>query len=299
MKPRIDIISGFLGSGKTTLILEMLKSLPEGERIAICENEYGEVGIDGDAFKEQNFEVIEINAGCVCCTLSYNLISGIKILTAQYKPTRIILEPTGLASLSDILKILRSEDMEKVADVGIPAAVIDGGAMVANYERFRIYFEAQITAASVLFINRTSQLSNDERFELASIIEGINPNARIIAEPFDATIIWEALNTPSSPATVTPSLPKSWLKNFKQVSVNTDWSGSRERLEKFMGTHQITGDLIRAKGYVTDSLGARFRVDFSGGEWILQPAREGGQNMLQFIGRNLAVKMIKEFFLFV
>lgn len=296
MKPRIDIISGFLGAGKTTFILEMLKRIPEGERVAVCENEYGEVGIDGDVLKGQNLEVVEINAGCVCCTLPFNLTSGTKMLVSQYHPTRIILEPTDIASLSEILNILRNEDIANVAEIGTPAAVIDGGATLSYFERFRAGIENQIRAASVLFVNRTDKLNVEEKLELGGLIEGINPQALIVAEPFDAAAIWEALDTPAHTSIAVRGLPESWTHSFKQVAVDTGWPGSRERLEEFLAVRLPIGVIVRAKGYVTDGFGARFRMDLAGDEWSCQPVEKDGPDMLQFIGRNLAINRIKEFF---
>lgn len=296
MKPRIDVISGFLGAGKTTLILEMIGKVPPGEKIAVCENEYGEAGIDGDTLRDQGLEVVDINAGCICCTLSINLIAGIKLIAARFRPTRIILEPTGLASLPDILNILRDEGVRSVAAVGTPAAVLDGGAMLANFERFQAYFKSQIAAASVVFLNRTEKMSEEERRELAALIESFNPNARVVEEPYEAGDIWAALDAPAeaSPGASRPS--RFWKKDFNQVSVQTRWPGSKERLEEFLPGLQRAGDIIRAKGYVSDCSGGRFRVDLSGGLWSYRSAGSSGSDMLQFIGRNLDTEVIKGFF---
>jgi G3E family GTPase len=297
MKARIDVISGFLGAGKTTLILEMLKGIPEGERLAVCENEYGEVGIDGDVLKSQNLEVLEINAGCVCCTLSYNLVAGIKLLVARYHPTRILLEPTGLASLAEILNILRDEDLEKLITIGTPAAVVDGGAMLKGYERFRRFYESLLATATVVFLNRTEALDDGQKLELAALIQGINPAARLVAEPFDSSGIWDALDMPQEASAAAPAaLPKAWLEQFKQLSVQTGWRGSKERLEQFIQLGLMQGEVIRAKGYVYDKEGARFRADFSGGQWELKPTGEGGLDCLQLIGRNLPMGTIKQQF---
>jgi G3E family GTPase len=297
MKPRIDVISGFLGAGKTTLILELIKRIPEGERIAVCENEYGEVGIDSDALKGRDFEVVEINAGCVCCTLPLNLISGIKMLIAQHHPTRIILEPTGIASLSEILRILQDKDLAGVADIGTPAAVIDGGATLSYFERFRAGIENQIAAASVLFVNRIDQLSGEEKLELGELIERINPEAHIVAEPLDAAAIWKALDAPRHVTSTILGLPKSWMHGFKQVAVFTGWPGSREKLDEFLAAQLPVGVIVRAKGYVTDGRSARFRVDLAGNAWSYRPVEKDGPDMLQFIGRNLAVNIIEKFFI--
>lgn len=295
MKARIDIISGFLGAGKTTLILEMLKAPPAGERIAVCENEFGEVGIDGDVLKGKNLEVVEINAGCVCCTLSFNLISGIKLLVAQYKPTRILLEPTGLAGLADILNVLKDDGLEKVAGVGTAAAVIDGAAMLAGFERYKSYFEAQIASAQAVFVNRADAIGDTERLRLADIIQAINPHAHIIPEPFAPEGIWQALDASSGSPGTAGGLPKAWLRQFKQLSVETGWAGSREKLEELFRGNQ-SGEIIRAKGYVYDAGGVRFRADLAGGAVLFEPAGEGGPDFVQLIGRNLSVNLIKQQF---
>lgn len=296
MKTRIDILSGFLGAGKTTLILKLLECPPEGEKLAICENEYGEVGIDGDALSGRGLEVLEVNAGCVCCTLSINLIAGLKLLIARYHPNRILLEPTGLANLSEILNILADDDgLAKLAQVGTAAAVLDGSSLLRVYEQYKRYFDAQIGSASVIFLNRSECLTEREREAIAELIAAVNPHVRVVAEPFGAEEAWQALDTQAiATDTVWPALPKAWLESFQQTAVETGWPGSRERLDAFIASALADG-LVRAKGHVTDGQGNCFRADFAGGQWSFVPGEEGGSQM-QFIGRRLPLHLVRGFF---
>lgn len=297
---RIDILAGFLGAGKTTLILEMLKSPPAGERIAICENEYGEVGIDGGTLMGRGVEVVEINAGCVCCTLSINLIMGLKLLIAQHHPDRILLEPTGLASLAEILGILDDDGIKRVATIGTAAAVLSGPALLADYDKFRRYFDSQIASATVLFLNRTGGMDDGERLALMDIIERINPAVRVVAEPYGSAELWEALDTPpdvpAAPFAAMQRLPKSWLLSFKQLSVDTGWSGSKERLKSFIDEKLPVGDVIRAKGFVRDADCVCYRAELAVGVWAFTAEDCGGKECMLFIGRNLAVNAIRQFF---
>jgi len=297
MKTRIDILSGFLGAGKTTLILKLLESPPANEKLAICENEYGEVGIDGDALQGRGLEVLEVNAGCVCCTLSINLIAGLKLLIAQHHPDRILLEPTGLANLAEILSILSGDEgLARLAEVGTAAAVLDGSSLLKAYEQYHRYFDAQIASASVLFLNRSESLTEPERAAITERIAAVNPRVQVIAEPFSAAEAWQALDEPATQAGAAwPSLPKSWLASFQQVAVETGWPGSRERLDAFIGSDLAAG-LVRAKGFVRDGQGARVRADFAGGQWAFAPAEGDGEDNLQLIGRRLPLNLIRQYF---
>ena len=297
MKTRIDVISGFLGAGKTTLILKLLENPPPDCRIAVVENEYGEVGIDGDVLKDRGVEVAEVNAGCVCCTLSGNLIAGIKLLVARYRPDRILLEPTGLANLWEVLNILKDEDVLKLAEIGAAAAVLDSSVLLRIYEPYQRYFDAQIGSASAVFLNRTDGLDDEARLGVYELIRRINPRARVLAEPVSAEDAWQALNQPYDPPEQPwQGLPKAWLQSFKQVAVDTAWPGSRERLQEFLRPGQPFGAVIRAKGHVYDGEGARWRMDLSGGALSFEPAPQGGEDRVQLIGRNLPVNMVRRFF---
>lgn len=298
MTTRIDILSGFLGAGKTTLLLKLFECPPKDEKIAICENEYGEVGIDGKIFHDRDIAVMEVNAGCVCCTLSGNLIAGLKLLIAQSRPDRILLEPSGLANLAEILNILRDDGLEKLAYVGTPAAVLDGSAFLGFYEKYRLYFDTQLGSADVVFLNRTESLRGEECLKLAELISQANPQIKILAEPYRAEEAWQALSGPYEPSVDGwGELPKTWLSSFRQAAVQTGFPGSRERLGSFMDSPLAAG-LVRAKGYVRDHTGARFRVDYAGGRWAFVPDDGRSRDVLQLIGRNLPLFSIKSYFRF-
>jgi G3E family GTPase len=180
--------------------------------------------------------------------------------------------------------------------VGTVAAVIDGGAMLANFEKYKSYFEGQIASADVLFVNRTGALADRERLTLAELIQAVNPHVRIVAEPFSPEVIWCALDAPAeNSGIIAAGLPKAWLRQFKQLSVETGWDGSLEKLQEFFHGNGF-GELIRAKGYVYDAGGVRYHADLAGGELAFEPAGTGGPDCVQLIGRNLSISLIKQYF---
>jgi G3E family GTPase len=152
---RVDIISGFLGAGKTTLIMELLRLAPLGARIAVCENEFGRAGIDAAILKNDRFPMLELNAGCVCCSLSGELTDGLIHLIQTHRPDRILLEPTGLAHLPDLLRALNDGALKNSAHIGSVISLLDASAMYRKGDLLRPYYESQLSFATLCALNRT------------------------------------------------------------------------------------------------------------------------------------------------
>ena len=125
MKTKIDIISGFLGSGKTTLIAKLLEDIKDTQPIAIIENEFGTVGIDGSILKRSGNVIKEINSGCICCTLAGSFETALEDMIRDYNPSRIIIEPSGVAKLSDVISSINSPFLKETTDMNIVATVVD------------------------------------------------------------------------------------------------------------------------------------------------------------------------------
>ena len=190
---RIDIISGFLGAGKTTLIQKLLPEVYKDKNIVIVENEFGEIGIDGGFLKEAGIEITEINGGCVCCTLQGDFQEALKKVIDEYNPDYIVIEPSGVGKLSDILAIVKSvEGLE----LNSYSTVVDAKRCAVYHKNFKEFFDDQIASSSCVILSRTQEVDEDKLQEDVNIIHELNPEARIITTPWSdlsASAIYEAM----------------------------------------------------------------------------------------------------------
>ena len=177
---KVDIISGFLGAGKTTLIKKLFESKKfQSEKVVIIENEFGEIGIDGSFLKESGVQIKEINAGCICCSLVGDFESSIKELIEKFNPDRIIIEPSGVGKLSDIIVAV-----QKVQDVdlkiNILATVVDAGKAKVYLKNFGEFFDNQIQAADTVVVGKVDKVSEEKLIESVNVIKGVNQKANVI-----------------------------------------------------------------------------------------------------------------------
>ena len=182
---KINIISGFLGAGKTTLIKKLLSGAFGDEKLILLENEYGEVGVDGGFMKDAGIQVTELNSGCICCTLVGDFSKALDELIEKYNPDRIIIEPSGVGKLSDIRKVVT--DMMESHEL-----CLEGSATVADVNKCRMYaknfgefFIDQIENAETIILSRTQASSEDRIAKCVELLRGYNANARIITTPWD------------------------------------------------------------------------------------------------------------------
>lgn len=195
---RVDVISGFLGAGKTTLIQKLIKDVFAGKKVVLVENEFGEIGIDGGFLKEAGITINEINGGCVCCTLQGDFHDALEKVENTYHPDHIIIEPSGVGKLSDILSIVKSvEGLE----LNSYSAVVDAKRCKIYHKNFKEFFDDQISTACCVILSRTQLVSEDKLNEDVSIIRELNPDARIITTPWDdlnGESIYEAMTGSSN-----------------------------------------------------------------------------------------------------
>ena len=176
---KIDIISGFLGAGKTTLIQKLFKEAFKGEKIVLIENEFGEIGIDGGFLKESGVNIKEINSGCICCSLVGDFSSSLREVIETYNPERIIIEPSGVGKLSDIKKaVLKlNEDIE----INILATVVDGSKTKMYMRNFGEFFNDQVKEASTIVVSRIDKMSEEKLHETIHLLREKNECATIIS----------------------------------------------------------------------------------------------------------------------
>ncbi|MBR2287714.1 MAG: GTP-binding protein [Clostridia bacterium] len=183
---KINVISGFLGAGKTTLIKKLLTGKLREEKVSLLENEYGEVGVDGSFLKDAGITVTELNSGCICCTLAGDFQKSIDELIDTYHPDRILIEPTGVGKLSEILAAVnQAKDRHPDLEVGGSATVVDAGKCRMYMKNFGEFFLDQVKTASTIIFSRTQNLTPDRIEKSRALIAEAHPDARIITTPWD------------------------------------------------------------------------------------------------------------------
>lgn len=187
---KIDIISGFLGAGKTTLIKKLLEEGLKGEKLVLIENEFGEIGIDGGFLKDAGVQITEMNSGCICCSLVGDFGTALKEVIDKYAPDRIIIEPSGVGKLSDVIKAVTDVMESETADIILNSttAVVDGLKTKMYMKNFGEFFNNQVESAGTIVISRSQKMPEAKMTECVCLLKEHNPNATIITTP------WEDIN---------------------------------------------------------------------------------------------------------
>ena len=182
---KVDIISGFLGAGKTTFIKKLLSDVWAGEKLVLIENEFGEIGIDGGFLKDAGIEITEMNSGCICCTLVGDFSKALVKVLDEYHPDRVIIEPSGVGKLSDVARAI--EAVEKDADIEIDGriTVVDGKKAKMYMKNFGEFFKDQVEHASTIVVSRTQMMTDEKVEECVHTLREENAEATIISTPWD------------------------------------------------------------------------------------------------------------------
>ena len=182
---KIDIFSGFLGAGKTTLIKKLLKEAYKGEQVVLIENEFGEIGIDGGFLKEAGVEIREMNSGCICCSLVGDFGIALKEVIAKYEPQRIVIEPSGVGKLSDVIKAVQKIENEVEIKLNSFTTVVDATKCKMYMKNFGEFFSNQIEYAGTVILSRTDKASEEKIATALEIIRGLNQTAAVITTPIE------------------------------------------------------------------------------------------------------------------
>ena len=182
---KVDIISGFLGAGKTTFIKKLIREVYTEEKLVLIENEFGEIGIDGGFLQDAGIEITEMNSGCICCTLVGDFSKALKKVIDEYAPDRVIIEPSGVGKLSDVAKAI--EDVKHVADIEIAGkiAVVDGKKAKLYLKNFGEFYKDQVANASTIVMSRTQMMDQDKIEAVLHMLRHENEEATIITTPWD------------------------------------------------------------------------------------------------------------------
>ena len=309
MKVKIDIFSGFLGAGKTTLIKKLIESGRYRENIAIVENEFGAVGIDGKILEKDNVAVKEINSGCICCSVVGDFKEAILNVIENYKPKRIIIEPSGVAKLSEIINACKGGALLEKTSLNMIMVVVDSLKFDTYISNFSEFYRNQIVNAKTIVLSKTQNLDEVKLEELVKKIRKLNSKASIISTPWDHLKVEGIIsvaegNIKEDLDTKVDLLKKSnGLKSMKSVNKghlasDTFKTWSAETPKKFNIVELETkikqlinedkyGTVLRAKGIVQATEGKWIQFDYVPGEYAHSSIAAEPIGRLCVIGKDL------------
>lgn len=182
---KIDIISGFLGAGKTTLIKKLIKEAYNNEKLVLIENEFGEIGVDGGFLKDAGVEITEMNSGCICCSLVGDFGTALKKVIDDYNPDRVIIEPSGVGKLSDVKKAVMDVSTQAEVVVNSTTTVVDVSKCKMYMKNFGEFFNNQVESAKTIVLSRTQNVKEDKVLDTVNMLREHNKDAAIITTPWD------------------------------------------------------------------------------------------------------------------
>ncbi len=182
---KIDVISGFLGAGKTTFIKKLIQEAYQGEQVVLIENEFGEIGVDAGFLKDAGIEIKEMNSGCICCSLVGDFASSLAKVVEEYHPDRIVIEPSGVGKLSDVVKAIMDVKEDLAFEINCLSVVVDAKKAKMYMKNFGEFFNNQIENATTVILSRTQMVSEEKLSATLDLIRELNPNAHVVTTPWD------------------------------------------------------------------------------------------------------------------
>ena len=198
MATKVDIFSGFLGAGKTTLIKKLIADGYNGQKIVLIENEFGQIGIDGGFLKESGIEITEMNSGCICCSLVGDFGTALKEVIDKYAPDRILIEPSGVGKLSDVVAAVKKVEGTEICGT---VTVIDASKCKIYLKNFAEFYENQIKYAGTIILSRTGNIRQEKLDTAVELIKGINDHSQVITTPWELLSGVQILKAIESPIT--------------------------------------------------------------------------------------------------
>ena len=205
MSTKIDIYSGFLGAGKTTLIKKMISEAYKGQKLVLIENEFGEIGIDGGFLQDAGINITEMNSGCICCSLVGDFGKALTQVISEYNPDRIIIEPSGVGKLSDVIAAVEKVTNDEVT-LGYTVAVVDSGKVKVYMKNFGEFYNNQIETASTIILSRTDSVPQNKLDASVALIREHNANATVVTTPWTQLTGAQLLEAMAGEATLAKEL---------------------------------------------------------------------------------------------
>jgi G3E family GTPase len=318
MRTKIDVFSGFLGAGKTMLIKKLINEKLSNENMVIIENEFGEVGIDGSILRKSNIEVKEINAGCICCTISGDFKKAIKEVIHEYKPDRIIIEPSGVAKLSEVLAVCKDEELKELVSINMIITVIDVLKFDSYIKNFGEFYKNQIANARTIVLSRTQKASIEKVSKAVERIQSINSAANIVTTNWDEISAQKIIDIaqedskqdsleqvnlikkPFNKAIIKKGTNHNANEIFQTWGVETPKIISKETLNDILykiKNDKLYGTVLRAKGIIQSSESSWIQFDYVPEEMEIRATTPDYTGRLCVIGSSLNKENLKNLFL--
>lgn len=300
MDTQIGIISGFLGAGKTTLIRKLLEETLSDEKVVLIENEFGEIGIDGTVLKQSGVQVREINSGCICCTLAGDFHAALKDVIRKYRPDRILIEPSGVGKLSDILPVCRKTALREHGRLSLCITVVDAQKYRMYAKNFSEFFFDQIDHAGTILLSRTQNFDPEELSGIVKVIKDRNEKAAVVTTPWDRLSGSEILSV--AEGGVKELISRENFESaeeehqhhrhdadeaFQVWSRETPRIFDRDKLCETLKKLPQCGEVLRAKGILPVRDGAWIQFDYVPEESGFREVRPEFTGRLCVIGKGL------------
>ena len=323
---KIDIISGFLGAGKTTLIKKLLKEAFEGEQVVLIENEFGEIGIDGGFLKDAGIEIREMNSGCICCSLVGDFGASLKEVVEKYHPDRILIEPSGVGKLSDVIKAVQGVEEDVDIQLNSYTTVVDAKKCKMYMRNFGEFFDNQVQYAGAIIMSRTDIVDEKKAMESMELLRSINEKAAIITTPIEKLDGKKILEVMEHPVSLADELLKEEHEHHHHHDhdeecgcghhhdhhhhhadeVFTSWGRetikkfTREGLEKMLeslSTSEEYGVILRAKGMLPAEDGTWIYFDMVPEEYEIREGQPEYTGRLCVIGSKIDEAKLEKLFM--
>ena len=328
---KVDIFSGFLGAGKTTLIRKLIEEAYQGEKLVLIENEFGEIGVDGSFMQDAGIEISELNSGCICCSLAGDLGKALGQVVEQFKPDRILIEPSGVGKLSDVVGAVESAGVEDLK-VNAMTTVVDAKKVRVYMANFGEFYANQVESAHCIIMSRTGGMKEEKLAEAVAILREHNPAATIITTPWeelDGKAILAVLEQQDTLEEAIRSLAEEARKDghhhhhhddddeecgcehhhhhhghdadevFVSWGTETPRKYTREELEGMLAALEDTerfGTVLRAKGLLDTPDGTWLYFDHVPEETEIRTGAPGLTGRICVIGSGLKDEALKELF---
>jgi G3E family GTPase len=291
-KAEIYIVSGFLGAGKTTLIQKLVAETFQNDKVAILENDFGEVSVDAALLGPSGIAVAEINSGCICCTMTGDFVEALKELFERIEPDKVVIEPSGVAKLSDVAEACSDPQIAPFADLRGKITVVDAGRCEKYLDNFGEFYEDQIEHADIILLNRLED-SPGQAEEALESIEGLNKDARILTKPWNLVGAEDILSCGETANGRTADHNREHEHDhtaddfFDAITLRPGRAYSKEGLTALVSEMErsTSGTVIRGKGIVRAESGY-WNLQYIQGDLKIESTSAPG-DLLCFIGRDL------------
>lgn len=299
---KIDVVSGFLGSGKTTLIKSLLKAY-ENEKVVLIENEFGDIGIDGDIIEREGFQVFEISSGCICCIMKKDFLMVLSRIIKEFNPDRIIIEPTGISILSEIIDMLSTKEVIERCVINSLITVIDSVNYLEQCDAFGEFFEDQIINAETLILSKSQFIKQEKVEKISSCLRKLNEKAEII------TSNWSNLSFNEVKGLLEQNIKLDFRElfhteykpckenKFKAIGIETSRKFTKDELEEILKklNNPLYGEILRGKGFLK-GINSFLEFSYTNGQYIIDENKQRCSGKLCLIGENLNEEEINVLF---